>query len=443
MIKKIKLLSSLNAKMLLSMAIALAAAIAVFFTMNSAGRLIVDRIYMSTEAVSARKADIYKQFNGYVTANHISGNDSVAVGSWTREHDYITILVFKGHNLSLRAQGGRGEPAETITNMDSMKYNTQYGKLYPIKFSDGSYQIAIIENSQTREYLVSNIIAVFSASVTFIVIMLLYIRRLTNRIISLSREAVLVGAGDIDREISDDGEDELSMLACEMDNMRRSVIQRMGNERRAWEANSELITAISHDIRTPMTALIGYLGLLNEDGLGDTERSRQFASSAYAKAMELKDLTDELFKYFLVFGSSGPKMNKESFDAAFLLEQMIAEAQFELNENGFEVNVIEADVKGSVNVDPLYLKRVFDNILSNIKKYADSVRPVIILTEHEDGVITVSISNTIAKNVRRVESTKLGLRTCEKIMEHMGGSFHTVSDDEHFSSEFSIPYSEE
>ena len=56
-----------------------------------------------------------------------------------------------------------------------------------------------------------------------------------------------------------------------MDEMRRSLIQQMGSESRAWQANTELLTAISHDIRTPMTSMIGYLGLLNDSDFSDLE----------------------------------------------------------------------------------------------------------------------------------------------------------------------------
>ena len=198
-----------------------------------------------------------------------------------------------------------------------------------------------------------------------------FIRRLTRRVIRLSREADAIGDGDLEAPITLQGEDELAQLAGEMDAMRHSVIERMSGERRAWEANSELITAISHDIRTPMTALIGYLGLLNESGFQDPERGAQFAASAYDKAMELKDLTDELFKYFLVFGRSELELNKEELRRPLLLEQLLGEAEFDLTDAGFTVQRIEFEGECTVQADPLYLKRVMDNLVSNIKKYAD------------------------------------------------------------------------
>ena len=253
-----------------------------------------------------------------------------------------------------------------------------------------------------------------------------YIRHLTNRIIRLSREAGAIGGGDLEAPINTAGVDELSMLASEMDHMRDAVIERMSGERRAWEANSELITAISHDIRTPMTSLLGYLELLNESG--DAERSAQFARSAYDKALELKDLTDELFKYFLVFGRAELQMDRERYDARLLLEQLLGEAEFDLTDAGFAVRRIEFTGECEIEVDPLYLKRVLDNLVSNAKKYAERTEPLMIVSELADGELSVTMSNTVGKSAPRVESTKIGLRTCEKIMQGMNGRFETRRD---------------
>ena len=84
-----------------------------------------------------------------------------------------------------------------------------------------------------------------------------------------------------------------------------------------------------------------------------------------------KALTDELFRYFLVFGRADLEMNLETLDARLLLEQLLGEAEFDLSDAGFAVQRIEFEGECSVTADPMYLKRVLDNLVSNIKKYAD------------------------------------------------------------------------
>ena len=111
-----------------------------------------------------------------------------------------------------------------------------------MRFADGVYRITIGDSSNVREDSINRILALLLASIAFISIMFWYIRRLTNRIIRLSREADAIGAGDLEAPITVKGEDELAMLGSEMDSMRRSVIERMSGERRAWEANSVILT---------------------------------------------------------------------------------------------------------------------------------------------------------------------------------------------------------
>ena len=422
--------------MLFAALIALLLAVGVFFAAFGIGSHFIDKVYMSPESVAARQAQIYTDFNVYVRRNGLAGTDSAAIARWTAKRDDVTIIVTGGGgNYSVR----RGEESPVSNQIsDLVQIAGIYGKLYPMRFSDGAYQIAIGDSSQNRERVVFLVGSLVLAAVAFIAVMFFYIRRVTDRIIDLSEEAVVIGRGDLEAPINVAGGDEISVLAAEMDNMRRSVIERMGNEKRAWEANSELITAISHDIRTPMTSLIGYLGLLNDSSPDDRESRERFAAAAYHKALDLKDLTDELFKYFLVFGRAEIEMEREKYDARLLVEQLVGEAAFDLKDTGFEVEQQDFTGECTVVADPMYLKRVMDNLVSNAKKYADRSVPVVFRSELSGGVLSVRVSNAIAAGVSRVESTKIGLRTCEKIMQAMGGSFETKIEDERFTAVFSL-----
>lgn len=430
---------TLDAKMMYMLLLSLLVAGAVFLTAYGLGTLLLDRIYMSPESVAARQAEIYSDFSRYVKANHVSGSDENAVANWPGNDEYTTILIYRDEDLPTMGVSPAMGGGAAYSNANRLQYASEYGRLYSMRFADGIYHIAIGDSSQVREDTLNRILAVILGAVSFLGVMLWYVRRLTRRVIRLSREADVIGDGDLEAPITLQGEDELAQLAQEVDSMRHSVIARMSGERKAWEANSELITAISHDIRTPMTALIGYLDLLNEDGFQNPERSGRFAASAYQKAMELKDLTDELFRYFLVFGRAQVEMNKEELDGALLLEQLLGEAQFDLSDAGFIIQRQDFEGACSIYADPLYLKRVLDNLVSNLKKYADKSQPVVFLTQLQDGVLSVCLSNTVRRDLNLVESTKIGLRTCEKIMQAMDGSFSEEKDEDHFAATFSMP----
>ena len=404
----------------------------VFFTLSELGGFLLREKYMSPENVNRRRAQICSEFSSYVSSQGISGRDTAALARWTASHEYVTITLFSTGREQQLYTGGRLESAMG-------GYDPQvHGRLYPIRFADGLYQVAIGDNSHIRQRQIINLVSFTVAGVCYVLLFLWYTGRLTRRIISLSKEAAAVSAGDLERVIVCPGEDELSRLADSVDEMRRSVIERMGNEKRAWEANAELITAISHDIRTPMTALIGYLGLLCNET--DDEKTRaQLASSAYLKAMELKDLTDQLFRYFLVYGKAELDMERERFDARLLLEQLLGEMEFDLSDAGFTMERRDFEGECFITVDPLFLKRVLDNLVSNIKKYAEPSRPVAVLSELDDGKLMLCVSNTVAAQHSRKDSTKIGLRTCEKIMTALGGSFETQNDGAHFTAVLTLP----
>lgn len=427
--------SSLNAKMLYVSLFGLLTAVLLYILAGELGCLLVEKVYMSEENVSQRRAEIYSRLSSYVNDNKVSGKDTKALSQWTAENEYVTILLYDSGNKHRRFSGDKAVVPELNGEYDDSKY----GNLYPMRFSDGVYLVAILDSSEAREYVVADFSAMAIAAGSMILLLLLYMNRLTKRIINLSRAATIVSSGKLEMSIDAPGNDELSSLARAMDEMRQSVIEQMSSESRAWQANNELITAISHDIRTPMTSMIGYLGLLNESDFSDTERCRQFSSAAYGKAMDLKSLTDELFKYFLVYGSAELKLDMESYGGRLLLEQLVSEAEFTLSENGFSIQRIEFQGECSILADPLYLKRVVDNIVSNVMKYGDRSKRVMMISELEDQCLSLCVSNAITKDLDRVESTKIGLRTCKRIMEQMHGSFSIENDGERFSAELSLP----
>ena len=94
----------------------------------------------------------------------------------------------------------------------------------------------------------------------------------------------------------------------------------------------------------------------------------------------------------------------------------------------------------SIHVDALHLKRVFDNLLSNVRKYADIAKPVIILSEKLGNErLSICVSNSIDKKRNIVESSKIGLQTCDKIVSQLGGIFKTGGDADHFVAEVILP----
>ena len=92
-----------------------------------------------------------------------------------------------------------------------------------------------------------------------------------------------------------------------------------------------------------------------------------------------------------------------------------------------------------IEADVMYLKRVLDNLFANVRKYADPAQPVSIAALPEDRTLHICICNTIRADSGQVESNKIGLRTAEKILTQMGGSFRRHEADGKFTAEAILP----
>ena len=117
----------------------------------------------------------------------------------------------------------------------------------------------------------------------------------------------------------------------------------------------------------------------------------------------------------------------------------MSEAEYDLTDFGFKVRRMQFHNSCTVRADPMQLSRVVNNIVSNVKKYADPSRPVVMISELNAGSLYLCVSNFIIADAPKTESSKIGLMTCRKLMEGMGGSFSVREDERHFSVEFGLP----
>jgi signal transduction histidine kinase len=416
------------------------AAVGVFYLCANSGYNYIEKTYMSQAATNARVRVDLAKFQAYVRENKLSSNDLDSLAQWTRQNRYIHILIFQD-KLPM-AEVGSGSASSLVGSQYAAYYqavSSNYS-FSPITFSDGIFRVSVDDYSYNKYYAICDIASLILAFLVVLTAVLLYVGRLSNRVRRLSAAAQEIENGNLDCSIPSSGGDEISLLAGGMDSMRLSVQERIRSEASARQANVDLIAAISHDIRTPLTTLIGYLELLQGGTYSSDAQRDEYVGVAHEKAMRLKELTDELFRYFLVFSQTEIPSNVETMDAQILLEQLFGEHIIELRTAGWRVQVNPLDTPCSVKADAMCLKHVLDNVFSNAKKHGDREKPVIILAGIEnDGRLHVSVTNSIPPTPNKVESTRVGLRTCEKMMKASGGEFRTVSDGDKFMAEIIVP----
>lgn len=456
---------SLNLKMSMVILLALAVTLGMYILADWVESAVAEKNYKSTAAVEKNVGAAYESLQKYIGENNIKGTDSDALQNWIEKHDYTYLSVYDNDKSTFDGGWQPGADKDTTRNpvtpgeqrqkIEKKRATEDYSgneqqKIDPdifksdvrnriVEFADGPYYVYIDTYKQQYWYDIMIFVKVILCAITFIGIMLLYNGTVLRRIINLSNQVEKISDGDLHAGIVSAHNDEIGKLAVSVDTMRDSILEKLQNEKAAWDANTQLITAMSHDIRTPLTSLIGYLDIIEGGKFSSEDEMKRYIGSCRDKAFQLKDLSDKLFQYFLVFGSQTMEKYMEVFDGGILINQLISEHAAELISYGFKIDFDYFVPETEIRVDISSIRRLFDNMFSNIMKYGDKNYHVSIRVDKEDDWISVRVINRILESSRKVESNKIGLKTCEKICLDMGGLFVYKDDEKMFSARVSLP----
>lgn len=317
-----------------------------------------------------------------------------------------------------------------------------YGELgvYPdqedmaeIEFSDTSVLLLIYSYQSVRmgvPYLVVSLML----SLLFFIPVILYMRNRMKYIGKLKQEILVMADGDLDSKVTVKGKDEIGVLAGELDKMRDALNENIRKEEEARKSNHELIRSISHDLRTPMTTMYGYLEILEHKKCTESQQ-QEYISRCLQKMEEIRLLSDKMFEYALVYGVQEEETKTEMY-VEELLEELEKNGQF-LEMKGYEV-IYEMEGQGKLLGNRSCFQRIWNNLFSNIMKYAEKT-PILIQTEVENGNFCVRIVNKRKKEMEMVESNKIGLKSVKKMAELQRGSIFVTEDEENFAVTLQFP----
>ena len=417
---------------------------------------IFQRQHNKLERVEARLDNYISDFAAYVAEKKVSSDDTEAVAAWTRRHRSVYLTVFNGSDNQFGAAGGELWPGEELPNMApffdelipsegsvSSSPGTD-GNMYIVLFANGTHSVALVDYSLSTGSDAVIIVGVIISILLFFSILLLYYHNQTRAIVALSREVKTVSGSDLNATIASERGDEIGMLACDVDAMRATILRKMAEEQQAWQANSDLLTSMTHDIRTPLTTLLGYMELLSADSDSLTPEQKEYIRVCTAKAEQIKGLSDKLFLYFWAFNRVEPEAELESVEAGLLFEQLLADYIPAMEAEGLH---IVTDLTALTPTDTLRIRadsirRVTDNVIDNLVKYADRAHPVTVTATRTQAELTVSISNAVGRKSDKTSSTRIGVKTCVNMMKMMNGSFVTKTEDGIFTASLSLPLSD-
>lgn len=324
----------------------------------------------------------------------------------------------------------RGHFADTIVGLIERVFSMDYTSAYNVYFK-------IIPNN--LEFIIGIVIIVF---------MLLLFRMLLNSYTKYFDE-VVVG---IDRIMSSDNEkialsSELEFVEQKLNNVKQTLEKRALEVQQAEQQKNDLVVYLAHDIKTPLTSVIGYLSLLDENADIAREQKSKYIHIALEKANRLETLVNEFFEITRYNLQSVP-LSKENIDLCYMMVQVSDELYPQLASRGKEIEInIGEDI--TIFGDSEKLARVFNNILKNAIAYSDDNSRIKISAEEtpdktiirfeNEGAIPKDKLDSIFNKFYRLSSARssstggagLGLAIAKDIVTMHGGQIKADSDDSH------------
>ena len=274
-----------------------------------------------------------------------------------------------------------------------------------------------------------------------------FILRYARRIHTLEKAARQTSGGAYDVSI-DVGKGELGSIANSINNISEgintAVEQRMKSER----LKTELITNVSHDIRTPLTSIITYTDLLKQEGL-DCEKAEEYLDVLIQKSQRLKTLTDELFEAAKA-ASGNIEVNLAELDLVSLINQVLGELDGAIKSSGLDLRVSLPE-NLPVIADGKLVWRIMENLLSNVFRYSLPDSRVYLSVQQENDYVCLELKNISATELnidpnelidrfKRGDESRadggsgLGLSIVQSFAVAQGGKFNITIDGDLFKA---------
>ena len=411
---------SIYLQMLALLLLAAVISFAAFSMMYSLSEYIVDRYMESTDYADKRNKKQIEALQAYIVKNNLHSRNTVELNRWVREQPLLSLSIYKDGIVVFNSNYPNHEIWEdeiAFVNYDWMSYDT-------IEFSDGEAEIQL---TGAYRYQIFNMIRLLEMGLSFLIflfVVLMGIRRKMAYIRLLSKEVEILETGSLNYQVTVKGKDELTMLAVGLESMRRSFLESRSREESVVRKNQRMITEMSHDLRTPITAVLLYTEIILNGKTCSSVQEKSYIEKIRQKVLLVKQRTDQLFAYSL----KAEEENETEIKAGFFSDvfyEPLSEACGYLEQKGFRVVVKGQWPDKMIRYHEDYVIRIVDNIISNIIKYADVQKPVIIFIIQKKEAIGLLFQNSVDPSDYAIESTGIGLQNIEKLMGRMGGEYHS------------------
>ena len=267
--------------------------------------------------------------------------------------------------------------------------------------------------------------------------------------------------GNLDKKIELKSRGDIDQVAQNINSIVKQLKDITVEERKAQQTKTDLITNVSHDLRTPLTSVIGYLNLIEEGRYKDEVELMYYVDIAYEKSLNLNILINDLFE-LTKMQNRVVNFNKVELNLVELIGQLISQLEIQFRQENMNCRIDFSVDKLIINADPIKIVRAFENLITNAMRYGKDGHYVDIKVITEGEMAVVQVINYgepipvldlphIFDRFYRVEKSRntfqggsgLGLAITKNIIEAHDGSICAISNNESTTFEVKIPYIDE
>lgn len=347
--------------------------------------------------------------------------------------------------------------AESI-NIDAFKKEIEkiekdeFKVFYPLTIDNNVYNLIMIKNLKgvsSYSYEINYAVAAIFALILFIILIYFGLRKKIKYIEYISSSIEEISKGNLNYELEMKGEDEIAFVANQINLMEKNLLNMIEKERRNDKMQRELITNISHDLKTPLTIILGYLDIIRSKSCKSEDEEDKYIETTYEKALLLQNMVLKLFE-LVKLSDKEMVLNKSDVNINKLLGQVITD-----HSGVADGKNITIEYKNSQNIIPLNVDldkicRVFNNLMSNAIKYSEENENIIVTIEKDEAGAVISFRNK-CKNINEedldmlfnrfyrgdkarnssIEGSGIGLSIVKKIIElHNSNIWAELHEDE-------------